>query len=232
MILLCPLFCLRRFMNVIPPSPNLLAKYNLLLEKWSNKVMVLAQNEANEGIPKWVKKWPRVHKVVGPLVTWMPLIMVAGTIVGVSLTVNGSIVGAIIALCCFGGAIFSLPFIETNEQHWCDVKYDWDTWQKKVDNVIKVLKNSPLQHGSIEQALVHIAKLRTELFNSYQKIEIDNLVFDLQKIADDYQKENDEYTSNAIAASQHNTVTVQTPSILDNFGQGTIDTQLHREQHS
>lgn len=219
-------------MSVIPPSPALLAKYNPQIEQWSNKVIALAQNKNSGGIPKWVKQWPRVHKVVGPLVTWMPLIMVAGTIAGVSLSVGGSIVGAFIALFCFGGAIFSLPFIETNEAHWSDVKYDWDTWQKRVDTVIKMLKNSHLQYEYIEQALVHLIELRTQPFNSYQKIEIDNLSFELQQIAENYKKENDEYTLNAIEALKNMTVTVQTPSILDNFGQGVEDTQLHREQHS
>ncbi len=222
-------------MSAIPPSAALLSKYNSEIQNWSNDVINKVpdiQNIQNFGIPKWVQRWPRVHKIVGPLLTWMPMIMSAGTVLGMSMgfglhSVELLAVGGL----CFAGALLSLPFIEVNEKQWCDVKYDWDAWQNEANVLIAAVKNLNLNPAGVESAIAHIAlELRTGPLNSYQEPAIDNLLNDLRTIVSGYKKEHDEYTLNAIESLKNMTVSVQTPSILDNFGQGMINTQLHREQ--
>lgn len=219
-------------MIMINPSPNLLAKYNSGIEQWSNKVIGLAKECKSDGIPQWVKKWPRAHNIIGPLLTWMPMIMFAGTLAGAILSVKGVWVGPIVAVAGLMGAIFSLPFIETNEQQWCDVKYDWETWTSEVRGYTDTLKKSGLQYEIIEQSVAQILELQTERLNFYQKSKVDDLIIDLQKIVDNYKKENDTYILNTIEAHKNMTVNVDTPSILDNFGRGTTTTSQSHDERS
>lgn len=217
-------------MSVIPPSPNLLIKYNSQIQEWADRVIETVPWIKNNGIPKWVQNSPRVHKIIGPLMTWMPMIMVAGTMAGGFFAFEGHVGGWVAVLVCFFGSIFSLPFIEVNEGQWCDIKYDWEKWQKDAQAITDVINSFQLQHGIVEQALAEVLELRNGPLNAHQKPKIDYFISELQKIADDYNKENNEYILNAVEASKNMTVSVQTPSILDNFGQGTVNTQLHHEQ--
>lgn len=207
-------------MSAPPPSPHLLTTYNARIATWAEEVVVAQKNGKAHGVPKWVKKWPRVHKIVGPIVTWMPMIMCTGTILGLIFSAYGQGAGAVVAALCFVGAIISLPAIEHSEQNWCDIKYNWDKWEQDVTSLMTVLKGFGLNANVMEYAVAQMLELRTEPLNSHHKYSIDGLLYDLQKIADDYKKENNAYVLNAIEAQKSVTVSVQTPSILDNFGQG------------
>lgn len=210
-------------MSAIPPSAALLSKYNSEIQSWAKDVINKVSDIQNFGIPKWVQRWPMVHKIVGPLLTWMPMIMVAGTISGVSMgfglhSVEGLAVGGL----CFVGALLSLPFIEVNEGQWCDVKYDWDAWENEANVLIAAVKNLHLNPAGVESAIAHIAlELRKGALNSYQGPAIENLLNDLRTIVSGYKEEHDEYTLNATEAFKNMTVSVQPPSILDTFGRGS-----------
>lgn len=207
-------------MSAPPPSPHLLNTYNARIATWAEEVIVAQKNGKAYGVPKWVKKWPRVHKIVGPIVTWMPMIMVCGAVLGITLATHGQLMGGIMAATFFTGAIFSLPVIEHNEQNWCDIKYDWDKWEQDVTSLMTVLKDFGLNTNVMQYAVAQMLELRTEPLNSHHKYSIDSLLYDLQKIADNYKQENDAYVLNAIEAQKSVTVSVQAPSILDNFGRG------------
>ena len=205
----------------IPASPHLLSTYNARIATWAEEVVVAQKNGKAYGVPKWVKKWPRVHKIVGPIVTWMPMIMGAGVVLGLTFAAQGQKPGVFLASLCFGVAVTSLPAIEHNEKNWCDIKYDWDTWEKEVINLMTILNGLGLNTNVMQYAVAQILELRTEPLNSYYKYYMDTLVSDLKKIADNYKKENDAYISNAIEAQKSVTVKVHAPSILENFGRGT-----------
>lgn len=205
----------------IPPSPHLLSTYNARIAKWAEEVVVAHKNGKDHGVPRWVKKWPRVHKIVGPIVTWMPMIMGNGIALGLMLVAYGQIAGYVLVALCFGVAVTSLPTIEHNEKNWCDIKYDWDTWEKDVASLMTVLNGFGLNTNVMQYAVDQILELRTQPLNSHHEYYIDHLFNELAQIADNYKKESDAYISNAIAAQESVTVSVQAPSILDNFGHGS-----------
>lgn len=130
---------------------------------------------------------------------------------------HGNIILGAIGL---GTGVLSLSFAGANDTYLGKATFDWDGWQKEMDTLCATLNTMGLQHTDVEHVVKQILELRNTHINNKQKDYIEKIPEKLNKLIQAYKRENDEYILAQVACS-HNTVTVNIPSILDSFEQGT-----------